>query len=97
MAIEKKIPTPQEITNSPISIPSQDIDKIKKLQVNLSNLNAKFGQLAINKIKLEEEENLLKKELSSILTEETNIAKTFTDKYGKGSLDIETGEFTPLK
>tara|TARA_R110001592_G_scaffold9636_2_gene51050 strand:- start:126 stop:419 length:294 start_codon:yes stop_codon:yes gene_type:complete len=97
MAIDKKIPSPQEISNSPISIPSNDINKIKKLQVDLSNLNSKFGQLTINKIKLEEEEELLKKELSSILSEETNIAKTFTDKYGKGSLDIETGEFTPIK
>tara|TARA_R110002012_G_scaffold149825_2_gene309159 strand:- start:1780 stop:2073 length:294 start_codon:yes stop_codon:yes gene_type:complete len=97
MAIDKKIPSPQEISNSPISIPSNDIDKIKKLQVDLSNLNSKFGQLTINKIKLEEEEELLKKELSSILKEEANIAKTFTDKYGKGSLDIETGEFTPIK
>ena len=98
MAIkDKKIPSPQEITNSPISIPTEDIDKIKKLQVDLNNLNLKFGQLTINKIKLEEEEKLLKKELSSILAEESKIAKTFTDKYGKGSLDIETGEFTPIK
>ncbi len=97
MAIDKKIASPQEISNSPISIPSKDIDKIKKLQVDLSNLNSKFGQLTINKIKLEEEEELLKKELSSILKEEANIAKTFTNKYGKGSLDIETREFTPIK
>ena len=97
MAIDKKIPSPQEITNSPISIPTEDINKIKKLQVDLSNLNSKFGLLTINKIKLEKEEESLKKELSSILTEESKIAKTFTDKYGKGSLDIETGEFTPIK
>ena len=31
MAIDKKIPSPQEITNSPISIPTNDIDRIKKL------------------------------------------------------------------
>ena len=97
MAIEQKIPSPQEISKSPISIPLHDIDKIKKLQVDLSNLNSRFGQLTITRIKLEEEENLLKKELSSILKEEANTAKTFTDKYGKGSLDIETREFTPLK
>ena len=29
--------------------------------------------------------------------EEVNTAKTLSDKYGKGSLDIETGTFIPSK
>ena len=28
-------------------------------------------------------------------TKESDLAKELTDKYGKGSLDINTGEFTP--
>ena len=96
MAIEKKIPSPSEISSSPISIPSQDIEKIKNLQIDLNNLHSKFGQLHVTKIRLEEEENNLKKELFSIEKEEAKIAKSFTDKYGKGSLDIKTGEFTPI-
>ena len=96
MAIEKKIPSPKEVSESPISIPSQDIDKIKNLQIELNNLHSRFGQLHVTKIKLEEEENNLKKELSFIEKEEAKIAKSFTEKYGKGSLDIKTGEFTPI-
>ena len=95
MAIEKKIPSPSEISKSPIVVPPQDIEKIKNLQIELNNLNSKFGQLYITKIKLENEENLLKSNLSSLEKEEAKIAKSFTDKYGKGSLDIETGEFIP--
>ena len=94
MAIEQKIPSPSEISKS---VSPQDIEKIKNLQIELSKLNSKFGQLYVTKIKIETEENLLKKELSSLEKEEQKIAKDFTDKYGKGSLDIETGEFTPTK
>ena len=92
MAIDKKIPSPSEISKT---VSPKDIEEIKKLQIDLSNLNSKFGQLYITKMKLENEENLLKKELSILEKKETNIAKTFTDKYGKGSLDVETGEFIP--
>jgi len=90
MAIEQKIPSPSEIKKS---VSPQDIEEIKKLQIKLSNLNSKFGQLYITKIKVEAEEKALKESLFLLEKEEKKIAKTFTDKYGKGSLDIETGEF----
>jgi len=95
MAIDKKIPSPSDVLSKPKIVSSQDIEKIKQLQVELNNINLKFGQLYITKIKLENEENNLKSTLLSLEKEETKIAKAFTDKYGKGSLDIETGEFIP--
>tara|TARA_B100001093_G_scaffold160397_1_gene152727 strand:+ start:586 stop:882 length:297 start_codon:yes stop_codon:yes gene_type:complete len=92
-----KIPTPHEISNSPTIIPSQDIDKIKKLQENLTSIGTQFGQIKIAKMKLEDQEVVLKKQLDLLSKEENSIAKAFTDKYGKGSLDVETGEFTPTE
>ena len=92
-----KIPTPHEIASSPTIIPSQDIDKIKKLQENLTSIGTQFGQIKIAKMKLEDQEIVLKKQLDLLTKEENSIAKAFTDKYGKGSLDVETGEFIPTK
>ena len=48
-----KIPTPHEIASSPTIIPSQDIDKIKKLQEDLTSIGTQFGQIKIAKMKLE--------------------------------------------
>ena len=90
-----KIPTPHEIASSPTIIPSQDIDKIKKLQENLTSIGTQFGQIKIAKMKLEDQEIVLKKQLDLLTKEENSITKAFTDKYGKGSLDVETGEFIP--
>jgi hypothetical protein len=90
-----KIPTPHEIASSPTIIPSQDIDKIKKLQENLTSIGTQFGQIKIAKMKLEDQEIVLKNQLDLLSKEENSIAKAFTDKYGKGSLDVETGEFIP--
>jgi len=92
-----KIPTPHEIASSPTIIPSQDIDKIKKLQENLTSIGTQFGQIKIAKMKLEDQEVVLKKQLDLLSKEENSIAKAFTDKYGKGSLDVETGEFIPTE
>jgi len=92
-----KIPTPHEISSAPILIPSKDLERIKKLQTNLTTISTQFGQIAISKLKLEERESLLKEQLSLLTKEETTIAKSFTDKYGKGSLDVDTGEFVPTE
>ena len=65
-----------------------------------SDLNTtifQLGQLKINQIKLEQQEKTLKEQLSNLEQLEKDIAKELTDKYGKGSLDIETGNFSPLE
>ena len=80
---------------TPKKISPQEIEQITTLQTNINKLTNHFGQLQMSKIRLEEQENLLKEQLLIFGKEETKLAKEFTDKYGKGSLDIETGEFTP--
>ena len=92
-----KIPTPSEIKSSPVSFSPEELDKLKQLRSNLSNMTASFGQLAISKIKIEEQENILKKQLAELEQQENNLAKELTDKYGKGSIDLETGTFTPTE
>jgi predicted FMN-binding regulatory protein PaiB len=95
MAIGKKIPSPQEVSKSPTSFSEEELNELKELKLNISELNAQFGQLTINKIKLEEQEIILKKQLVELEKKESLIAKNLTTKYGKGSIDLETGTFTP--
>ena len=51
----------------------------------------------LTKIRLEEQEAALKAYVKNLEEEEAKIAKDLSDKYGKGSIDIETGEFTPIE
>lgn len=82
---------------SPQKFTPQEIEKIKDLQVKFSQITMQFGQISINRNKLKEQENNLTSELLNLEKEEKNLANNFTEKYGKGSLDIETGEFTPIE
>ena len=97
MAIEKKIPSPSEITGEAKKFTPEEIQELQTLQTQISQLTLSFGQLSLSKIKWEEQDAFLKSQLKMLEEKETNLAKTLSDKYGKGSLDTETGEFTPVE
>ena len=97
MAVEKKVPTPSEIKSSPVSFSPEELSELKTLKDNLSQIASEFGSLAIQKFRLEEKEKALKQTMSTLENQETSIAKKLTDKYGKGSINLDTGTFTPIK
>ena len=81
----------------PKKFTSEELKRIQDHQDKLNRIQVQFGQLTMTKIRLENQENYLKEQLTLLNKEEANIAKDLTDKYGKGSLDIETGEFIPAE
>ena len=96
MAIQdKKIPTPSDIKSSPTNFSEQELKELKDLRMNLNTLIFQFGQISIEKSKLEEQEKDCKNQLKDLEKKEISIAKRLTSKYGKGSIDIETGTFIP--
>jgi|21_taG_2_1085346.scaffolds.fasta_scaffold44100_2 hypothetical protein len=74
-----------------------ELKALKSLQDQSQLATLQFGQLYLNKHKLEEQEIKLKNQLKQLEQEEAKIAQTLTEKYGKGTIDIETGEFTPTE
>ena len=96
MAIQdKKIPKPSDIKSSPTSFSEPELKEIKDLRLSLDTLTFQLGRISVEKIKLEEAENNLKNQLKNLEKKEASIAKKLSSKYGKGSIDIETGSFIP--
>ena len=95
MAIEKKVPTPAEVKSAPISFSQEELNELKVLKEKLSQLAIDLGGLSIQKIRLEEREKSLKQTLLDLEKQEASIATKLTEKYGRGSIDLETGTFTP--
>ena len=94
---EEKIPSPEEIKNEPQKFTQEEINSLKGFQTRLDNIITQFGKINLSRIKLDEQENLLKGEVKKIENEERELAQKLSDKYGRGSLDIETGTFTPAE
>ena len=97
MATEEKIPSPSDLKKSPVQFTNDEITKLRNLQSKFNNATIQFGQLKISQIKLKETESTLKNALKELEQEESTLAKSLTEKYGKGSLDIETGTFIPAE
>ena len=96
MAIQnQKIPKPSDIKKSPTSFSEQELKEIKDLRLSLNTLTFQLGQVYIEKMKIEEQENIFKNQLKELEKKEISIAKKLSSKYGKGSIDIETGTFIP--
>jgi uncharacterized Rmd1/YagE family protein len=85
-----------------VKFTEEELQSIQNLSVKNNDIVNRFGQLAIAKINLEkqseaveEEEFKLHEELDSVKKEEQETLQTITEKYGPGSLDPQTGVFTP--
>ena len=93
--VEESVESVEESTSKVQKFTKEELDSLTDLQVKTQNATLQFGQLALNKIRLEKQEASLKNYIKSLEEEEAKLAKDLSDKYGKGSIDIETGEFTP--
>jgi len=87
---------------SEVKFTEQELQSLQELSTKSNGITNRFGQLAIAKINLEkqseqveEEEFKLHEELESLKKEEQETLQKITEKYGPGSLDPQTGVFTP--
>ena len=82
---------------SEVKFTDDELKEVKSLQTNYLNVQNEFGQLALAKIRLEREEKKLSKKLAEVESTEKSFLDSITEKYGKGTLNPETGVFTPEK
>jgi len=81
---------------------AEELDQIKKIQEKYSILGVELVQLKLTLkstkdylAALIEQETLIEGQIIETNTEEKNLAKELDAKYGAGSLDLESGVFTP--
>jgi|TARA_R100001460_G_scaffold24355_2_gene48863 lipid II:glycine glycyltransferase (peptidoglycan interpeptide bridge formation enzyme) len=74
-----------------------ELKQVQTIQQSYANVQNQFGQLKLAQIRLDEQEIDLENSLKSIQDEEKKFLDGITKKYGEGTLNPETGEFTPNK
>jgi len=79
-----------------IKFTEEELQTLQNLQSTYNQITLAMGQVSLQKIQLENREESILNTLSEVREKENTLAKELTDKYGKGSLNIETGEFTPI-
>jgi chromosome segregation ATPase len=83
--MEKKVLTEDEINN------------IKSLKEQFKKLTEVIGETEVQIMNLEFRKEQLKVNFQQIQQEEATLAKGLEDKYGEGTISLESGEFLPNK
>ena len=85
-----------------IKFTEKELQTLNDLQVKYNTITNQFGQLAIAKLNLEkqtevvnDQEFKLQEELDQAREQEQEVLIDITEKYGPGQLDPQSGVFTP--
>ena len=78
-----------------IKFTEEELKSLQNLQGTYNQITLAMGQLSLSRISLDTQEETLKSTLAETRAKEQDLAKELTEKYGKGTLNVDTGEFTP--
>jgi len=80
-----------------VKFTEEELKQVQNIQLSYQNVQNQFGQLKMAQIRLDEQEVDLEEALKSIQSEEKKFLDGISDKYGQGTLNPETGVFTPVE
>ena len=75
----------------------EEKNTLKEIQTSTQALIAELGEIELIKIQLEERHANAKKFLTELGEKEKEFTQSVFDKYGKSSINPETGEITPVE
>jgi len=80
-----------------IKLQEEEIKALTDIQNKFNALQKEFGTAAITRIDIDAREERAEDFLSQLRNAEVEIAKALEEKYGRGTVSLETGEFNSLK
>jgi hypothetical protein len=84
----------EEVNDKQVVIEKEELEELKSLQQESDQIIVAFGQLAIQELAYKAQKESVQDAFESVKVKETELAKKLSDKYGQGTLDIESGKFT---
>jgi stress response protein YsnF len=73
----------------------EEIQKVTNLRQQFNELVNVMGNIEVQIMDLQLKKEQLKSSLQNLQQQEIAIAQELEDKYGQGSISLETGEFLP--
>ena len=102
MAEETKLKS-QMSDGEAVKFSDEELQSLQELQNTYAGISTQFGQLKVNKMNLmrqldslEQSEETLENAWEDNRKKESELVQSLTEKYGPGSLNPQTGEYTPV-
>ena len=80
-----------------IKFSDDELKSISEIRTSYAEITNRFGQIQLTKYNLQKQEEQAEIDFESIKVKEQEALQVITDKYGPGTLDPNTGVFTPSK
>ena len=80
-----------------VKFTEEELTQVQNFQNQYLSVQNQFGQLKMAQIRLDNQEVDLEDALKKIQNNEEKFLNEITEKYGQGTLNPETGVFTPDK
>ena len=88
--------------NQPIIITEVEMENLKEIMETYNQCSGAFGQVEVQKMSLnqqlvavEEQRSSVEEEWKANQSKEARFSSKLTNKYGPGSINPQTGEYTP--
>ena len=78
-----------------IKFTDEELKSIEGIRVKYTEITQRFGQITLTKYNLDQQEKQAHADFEAIRAEEQKVLNGITEKYGPGTLDPNTGVFTP--
>ena len=78
-----------------IKFSDDELKQISDIRTAYAEITNRFGQIQLTKYNIQKQEEQAELDFESIKVKEQEVLKGITEKYGPGSLDPNTGVFTP--
>lgn len=75
----------------------EQLQQIKLIQQKHQSVVQELGEIEIAKLQLQKRQQTAQQYFEDLLQEQQTVAQEIEDTFGKGSVDIETGEFTAIQ
>ena len=80
-----------------VKFTEEELKQVQNIQSSYVDVTNKFGQLKLAQVRLDKQEVDLENALQKIQSDEQTFLDGITKKYGQGTLNPETGVFTPTE
>ena len=80
-----------------IKFSDDELKSISGIRTAYAEITNRFGQIQLTKYNLQKQEEQAEIDFESVKVKEQEVLQGITEKYGPGTLDPNTGVFTPSK
>ena len=80
-----------------VTLTKDEIKELGDIRASISNITLMIGETEIAFENLAIRKNELLSNLKKLSEKQNDFAQKLESKYGKGNVNIDTGEFTPIK